>query len=120
MLVPAMKGIAIEEILAAGDDWFEQTGREITYEYVLLGGTNDTPGHARRLVQRLRGRRAVVNLIPYNPVEEGPFARPGRQEVDEFQRTLQEGGLIATVRWSRGLEGDAACGQLRLRKTTSA
>lgn len=118
-LVPAMKGIPIEEILSAGDDWFEKTGREITYEYVLLGGTNDSLGHAQRLVQRLRNRRAVVNLIPYNPVAEGPFRRPDKQQVAQFQAALQSAQIVATVRWSRGLEGDAACGQLRLRKTAS-
>jgi 23S rRNA (adenine2503-C2)-methyltransferase len=58
----------------------------------------------------------VVNLIPYNPVEEGPYRRPEKLEVERFRRTLLDGGLVATVRWSRGLEGDAACGQLRLRK----
>ena len=56
-LVPAMKGVAIEEILSAGDDWFAKTGREITYEYVLLGGQNDSSGHAQRLAARLRNRR---------------------------------------------------------------
>jgi 23S rRNA (adenine2503-C2)-methyltransferase len=116
-LVPAMKGVPIEEILAAGDDWFEKTGREITYEYVLLGGTNDSAGHAERLARRLQGRRAVVNLIPYNPVAEGPYRRPEKASVASFQAQLQAAQIVATVRWSRGLEGDAACGQLRLRKT---
>jgi|694.fasta_scaffold02572_19 23S rRNA (adenine2503-C2)-methyltransferase len=119
-LVPAMKGVPIEEVLAAGDDWFEKTGREVTYEYVLLGGTNDSGGHAQRLLQRLRSRRAVVNLIPYNPVEEGPYRRPEKPEVERFRQTLLDGGLVATVRWSRGLEGDAACGQLRLRKSVGS
>ena len=59
-LVPAMKGTPIEEVLAAGDDWFEVTGREITYEYALLGGRNDSTEHAERLAERLRGRRATV------------------------------------------------------------
>jgi 23S rRNA (adenine2503-C2)-methyltransferase len=119
-LVPAMAGVPIDDVLAAGDAWFEATGREITYEYVLLGGENDTPGHADRLAERLRGRRATVNLIPYNPV--GPSAglsrrwrRPGGGDADAFKAALVERGLVATVRWSRGLEADAACGQLRLR-----
>lgn len=113
-LVPAMRGVPIEEVLAAGDDWFEQTGREITYEYVMLGGVNDTPGHAERLADRLRGRRCSVNLIPYNPTPELPFARPGGGTPEGFRDDLVERGLIATIRWSRGLDGDAACGQLRL------
>jgi len=115
LLVPAMEGVPIEEVLAAGDDWFEQTGREVTYEYVLLAGTNDTAGHARRLAQRLARRRCTVNLIPYNPVDEAHFGRPTPADVERFQRVLTSQGLVCTVRWSRGVENDAACGQLRIR-----
>lgn len=114
-LVPAMKGVPIEEVLAAADDWFTHTGREVTYEYVLLAGVNDTQGHARRLAERLTRRRCTVNLIPFNPVEASPYGRPDADDVAQFQRTLQESRIVCTVRWSRGLESDAACGQLRLR-----
>jgi 23S rRNA (adenine2503-C2)-methyltransferase len=114
-LVPAMRGVPVEDVLAAGDLWFEETGREITYEYVLLGGTNDSPGHAARLAERLRGRRATVNLIPYNPVDDAGYGRPSAEGAARFQRALAEAGVVATVRWSRGLENDAACGQLRVR-----
>lgn len=115
VLVPAMKGVPIEAIVAAGDFWFEQTGREITYEVILLGGDNDTPLHAERLVSLLRGRRCTVNLIPFNPVAGSPFHRPSKERVEDFRAALERGGLVATVRWSRGVESDAACGQLRLR-----
>ena len=115
-LVPAMKGVPIEEVLAAGDFWFEATGREVTYEYVLLGGENDSAGHADRLAQRLAGRRCTVNLIPYNPTPELPFARPEGGLPEAFRDRLIDAGIIATTRWSRGLDGDAACGQLRLRR----
>lgn len=114
-LVPAMRGVPVADVLAAGDAWFERTGREITYEYVLLGGTNDSPGHATRLAARLAGRRATVNLIPYNPVDATGYRRPGAEAAEHFRRTLAEAGVVATVRWSRGLESDAACGQLRIR-----
>jgi 23S rRNA (adenine2503-C2)-methyltransferase len=114
-LVPAMKGVPIEEVLAAGDDWFAKTGREVTYEYILLGGTNDTQGHARRLVERLRRRRCTVNLIPFNPVEESPYRRPNARDVSAFRDTLVDAHIVATMRWSRGVESDAACGQLRIR-----
>ena len=113
-LVPAMAGVPIEEVLAAGDHWFDQTGREVTYEYVLLGGENDSEGHAMRLLDRLRGRRCSVDLIPYNPTPELPFDRPQSGAPERFRDLLVDGGLIATIRWSRGLEGAAACGQLRL------
>ena len=108
------EGVPIEDVLAAGDDWFAVTGREVTYEYVLLGEENDTPGHAERLLERLRGRRATVNLIPYNPSPDLPYRRPFSERVDAFAAILNEGGVVATVRWSRGLEESAACGQLRL------
>lgn len=112
-LVPAMRGVPIEEVLLAGDFWFESTGREVTYEYVLLGGDNDTPEHAGNLIDRLQGRRATVNLIPYNPSPELPYRRPNPQAVEAFRAHLESAGLVATVRWSRGLEDSAACGQLR-------
>jgi 23S rRNA (adenine2503-C2)-methyltransferase len=120
VLVPAMKGVPIDEVLAAGDDWFEQTGREVTYEYILLGGENDTPAHARRLAARLRGRRCTVNLIPFNPVSESPYARPSADDVRAFRDALVEAHVVATVRWSRGVESDAACGQLRIRRLARA
>ncbi len=119
-LVPAMKGVPIEDVLAAGDDWFLHTGREVTYEYVVLAGENDSPGHARRLAQRLARRRCTVNLIPYNPVSESRYGRPRGPAVDAFRAALQAGGLVATVRWSRGVDSDAACGQLRLRRAAPA
>ncbi|MFT5050913.1 MAG: 23S rRNA (adenine2503-C2)-methyltransferase [Chlamydiales bacterium] len=112
-LVPAMADTPIEEVLDAGDDWFKQTGREITYEYVLLGDTNDSRGHAERLARRLAGRRASINLIPYNPSPDLAYRRPRPDIVEAFSNLLNEAGLVATVRWSRGLDGDAACGQLR-------
>ena len=86
----------------------------MTYEYVLLGGVNDSPRHAEALADRLRGRRCGVNLIPYNPTPELPYARPGSGDPEAFQDFLQGRGVVATIRWSRGLDGAAACGQLRL------
>jgi 23S rRNA (adenine2503-C2)-methyltransferase len=114
-LVPLMAGIQVDEVLAAADFWFERTGREVTYEYVLLGGQNDTRAHAEELIRRLARRRCSINLIPYNPVEGDPWKRPSKEDVDRFQRALAQGGLVATVRWSKGLGADAACGQLRRR-----
>ena len=117
-LVPAMQGTPVEEVLSAGDDWFEQTGREVTYEIVLLAGETDTPERARLLARRLRGRRCTVNLIPFNPVDGSGYGRPSPEAVDRFRKTLTSSGLVATVRWSRGVENDAACGQLRIRALT--
>jgi 23S rRNA (adenine2503-C2)-methyltransferase len=114
-LIPALRGTPINEILAAGDDWFQVTGREVTYEYVLLGGINDSAQHAERLIGRLRGRRASVNLIPYNATRGLGYHRPAPEDVEIFATLLREGGIVATVRYSRGADGAAACGQLRMR-----
>ena len=113
-LVPAMADIPVEDVLAAGDDWFEVTGREVTYEIVLLAGVTDTAGGARRLAERLRGRRCTVNLIPFNPVPGSGFERPAPEAVERFREILRAAGQVATVRWSRGVESAAACGQLRM------
>ena len=119
ILVPAMAGVDIEEVLSAGDYWFEQTGREVTYEYVLMGGENDSPDHAANLVDRLGGRRSIVNLIPYNPSPELPYRRPKPHQVEGFRADLEAAGMVATVRWSRGLEESAACGQLRAKSSAT-
>jgi 23S rRNA (adenine2503-C2)-methyltransferase len=114
-LVPAMRGVPVEDVLQAGDFWFAETGREVTYEYVLLAGVNDTQDHARRLARRLAGRRCTVNLIPFNPVDDSPYGRPDEARIESFRRILAAAGVVATVRRSRGVEADAACGQLRVR-----
>ena len=114
-LVPAMRGTPVEEVLLAGDDWFERTGREVTYEVVLLGGVTDTSEHAAALAARLVSRRCSINLIPFNVVEASGFRRPSPVAVEAFRSQLTDAGLVATVRHSRGALSDAACGQLRLR-----
>ena len=115
-LVPAMRGVPVDEVLAAGDAWFETTGREVTYEIVLLAGVNDGAAHARAVAEKLRGRRCTVNLIPFNPVDPSPYGRPSRAAIEAFRHTLESSGVVATVRLSRGVESDAACGQLRIRR----
>lgn len=117
-LVPVMAGTPIEEILDAAEHWFETTGREPTYEVVLLAGETDTFEHAEALVARLGGRRCTVNLIPFNPVGEAAYRRPHPEDVERFQNHMNEHGVVTTVRWSRGLESDAACGQLRIHQGT--
>ena len=117
-IVPTNASIGIQNILHAADDFFDVTGRRITYEYVLLGGINDTTQCAQELAQILRGRNALVNLIPYNEVEGLPFKRPYPDKIDAFVRTLESGGVQVQVRKEKGGRIDAACGQLR-RKTVA-
>jgi 23S rRNA (adenine2503-C2)-methyltransferase len=112
-LVPANRSIGMEAILAAADEYFERTGRRVTFEYVLLEGINDQPEHARVLVKFLRGRPALVNLIPYNPVPGLPYHTPDAAVTAEFMEILDCGGLTANIRYRKGEGIQAACGQLR-------
>jgi 23S rRNA (adenine2503-C2)-methyltransferase len=113
-LVPVNKNIGIEAILAAAEDYFEKTGRRVTYEYVLLAETNDAPAHAHQLASLLAGQSAHVNLIPMNPVAELSFHDPAGPRTREFVEILENWGIAVTVRKRKGADIDAACGQLRL------
>jgi 23S rRNA (adenine2503-C2)-methyltransferase len=90
----------------------EQTGRQITYEYCLFHGVNDTVEDARRLAEITRWAPSKVNILMYNPVEGINFERPREEQVDRFVQELVEHGVTVTVRRSRGQDIDAACGQL--------
>jgi 23S rRNA (adenine2503-C2)-methyltransferase len=114
-LVPVNDRIGIGAILAAADEFFEITGRRVTYEYVVLRDRNDSPEEARQLAALLRGRNAHVNLIPMNAVSELPFHDPAAERLAEFVAILERGGIVVTVRKRKGADIDAACGQLRLR-----
>lgn len=114
-LVPVNDRIGVAEILAAADDYFDTTGRRVTYEYVLLGGLNDKPEHARELAGLLSRRNAHVNLIPMNEVETLPFHEPTAPRTREFIDILENAGIAATARKRKGADIDAACGQLRLK-----
>ena len=115
-LVPLNDKIGVRAILHAADDYFAKTGRRVTYEYVLLGGINDRPKHARQLAALLKDRNAHVNLIPMNDVDSLPFKAPGRPGTQRFVETLQESNVAVTIRKRKGADIDAACGQLRLQQ----
>ena len=112
-LIPWAEHFSLDDILDAARFYFDQTGREITLEYILLAGVNDRPDHARQLVRLCKTLRANVNLIRYNEVDGLPFQRPTSTDVLAFQEILRGGGVNAHVRKSRGRDIDAACGQLR-------
>lgn len=112
-LVPANRKVGIESILEAADEYFRITGRRIMYEYVLLADLNDQPEHAQRLVARLRGRAALVNVIPYNPVRGLPYRTPRPRATARFVEILEQGGVAVKIRYRKGERIDAACGQLR-------
>ncbi len=112
-LVKVNKNIGLDEILRAADHYFEASGRRLTFEYVLLAGLNDGPDHARRLVTLLRGRTALLNVIPYNPVTGLPYRTPSATAVNRFLEIVRSGGINVFVRERKGDKIDAACGQLR-------
>lgn len=112
-LIPWARNVSIAELTDAVRNFFERTHREVTLEYILLGGVNDTLEHASQLVTICRRMRCNVNLIRYNPVPGLPFERPTSQTTHAFVDRLRERGVNAHVRKSRGLDIDAACGQLR-------
>lgn len=112
-LIPAAARTSLEEIISAAEAFYAARKREITLEYLLLGGVNDSALCAEGLVRIARRLRCNVNLIRYNPVESLPFERPGSVKVKEFAARLRKRGVNVHVRRSRGLDAAAACGQLR-------
>lgn len=112
-IVPTNAKIGINDVLEAADYFQDVTGRQVTFEYILLGGINDQNDHARELADLLRRRKAHVNLIPFNRVQGLPFQRPEQESVQEFVKILKAAGQTVTIRKRKGADIDAACGQLR-------
>lgn len=112
-LMPVNKGFPFVDVLAAAESYSKTSGRQITYEYILLKNKNDSPEDAELLSNFLRFKQATVNLIPANPVPEQGFERPSKNTVERFLHILQKNRVNATVRKEMGKDIDAACGQLR-------
>ena len=113
-MMPVNKSYPMEVLLEACRAYAEKTSRRVTFEYTLVKGVNDSPEFARKLAARLRGMLCHVNLIPLNNVAETGYDTTERGAVLEFQKTLTECGIPATIRRELGDDIDAACGQLRL------
>jgi 23S rRNA (adenine2503-C2)-methyltransferase len=117
-LVPLNRKYPIAELLDACHRYLEHAPRDfITFEYCMLDGVNDQPGHARELVELIRRRNkgtswCKFNLIPFNPFPASGLTRSSQAQVLAFSRILSEAGLVTTVRKTRGDDIDAACGQL--------
>ena len=114
-LIPTAHAYPIEALLEDCRRYVAITGRRVSFEYILLGGINDQPRHAEALAALLRGFQSHVNLIAYNPIEEEAFRRPAPERVQAFRDALARRRIAVSVRASRGLDQDAACGQLRRR-----
>ncbi len=113
-LVPLNRKYPLAELLGACERYLAHAPRDfITFEYCMLDGVNDTPGHARSLIELMRGRFPwKCNLIPFNPFPGSGLRRSPPQRVAQFAAVLADAGIVATVRKTRGDDIDAACGQL--------
>jgi 23S rRNA (adenine2503-C2)-methyltransferase len=118
-LIPSAKHYPLPQLLQDCRTYMHTTGRRISFEYTLLSGVNDLPPHARELASLIRSAvddlefQAHVNLIPYNPISEADYQRPHPERVQTFVRQLEDHSIAVSVRQTRGLDQDAACGQLR-------
>lgn len=112
-LIPINKKTGLKKTLAAADRYFEVSGRRLTFEYVLLADINDQPQHARELALLLRGRTALLNVIPYNWVAGLPYKTPTPAAQRRFREILEQAGLAVKFRLRKGDKISAACGQLR-------
>ncbi len=112
-LIPTAKTYPITELLRDCSYYFSSTGRRVSFEYILIGKINDQVHHAEELAHLITGLNSHVNLIAYNPIDEEDFARPSMKNVFAFKATLERQGIPVSFRSSRGLDQNAACGQLR-------
>ena len=112
-LVPVNDKIGIKPLLSAADRYFEISGRRLTYEYVLLGGVNDSTECATQLGKLLKDKSALVNVIPYNPVPGLPWKSPSQQSIENFETVLRRFQINVKFRVRKGDDIAAACGQLR-------
>jgi len=112
-LIPSARNYRFDELMEECREYVKITGRRLSVEYILLAGVNDLPEHAAELAEHLRGFQCHVNLIPYNPIQEADYERPSDYRVKAFVEALKARHIAVSVRYSRGLEADAACGQLR-------
>ena len=114
-LMPIANKYSISEVLDACKVYFEKTGRQLTFEYSLVAGVNDTEDDARELSALLSGLNAVVNLIPVNPIKERDFKPTDRSGAVAFKNKLEKSRINVTIRREMGRDIDGACGQLRRR-----
>ena len=112
-LMPIANKYRIQEILDACQEYFEETGRRLTFEYSLVSGVNDNLEEARALASLLKGMHGHVNLIPVNPIQERDYVQSDRRAIEAFQHYLESQKIAVTVRREMGRDINGACGQLR-------
>lgn len=112
-IMPINKKHPLDELMAACKRYLKVAPRDfITFEYLLLGGVNDQPEHAKELIRLVRDVPCKFNLIPFNPFPDSGLQKPDREQVLAFCKMLNDAGIVTTVRKTRGDDIDAACGQL--------
>jgi len=114
-LLPRAPRIAPEELVALGEDYARRTGYPIQYQWTLLEGINDSPAEIDGIARLLKGRYAVLNLIPYNAVDDLPFKRPTWERARAIASELHRRGVLTKLRQSAGQDIEGGCGQLRAR-----
>lgn len=117
-IMPVTQAYDVDLLIETCREYFEKTGRRISFEYAMIDNVNDSDAQADLIARKLRGMPAHINLIPLNEVEESPL-KPSRR-VAAFQKRLESHGLTATVRRKLGGDIDASCGQLRRKAMNEA
>ena len=112
-LMPIANKYSLSEILPACKEYYEKTGRRLTFEYSLVQGVNDNLDEARKLSSLIKDMHGHVNLIPVNPIKERDYRQSGREAIDAFRTYLEKQGINVTVRREMGRDIGGACGQLR-------
>ena len=112
-LMPIANKYSMDEVLDACRNYFDKTGRRITFEYSLVQGVNDNLDEAKRLTALLKDMQGHVNLIPVNPIKERDFKQSNRDAIDAFRGYLEKHGINVTIRREMGRDIGGACGQLR-------
>ncbi len=111
-IMPINRKWPITQLLDAVRTYRQRIDRRVTFEYVMLHGFNDSMDDARRLVTLVRDIACKINLIPWNPIPDAPFQSPPQSTIDAFLSVLTDSFLTATVRYSKGIDISAGCGQL--------
>ena len=118
--MPQAAPLAPEALVELAEVYARQTGYPIQYQWTLLAGINDSEQEMDGIVRLLRGKYAIMNLIPYNRTEHLAFDRPPAERVRQLTYYLHRQGIRTTVRNSAGQEVDGGCGQLRSRQLVTA
>ena len=118
-LMPINKAYPFQAVLSAAEEYYKITSRQITYEYILIAGVNDSDDDAQLLSNYLKFKKVSVNLIPINPVGGSGFLRPSEARIEGFLGVLEKNKVNATIRREMGKDISAACGQLRAKFTAA-